>query len=308
MEGKRSNPLGHWEHLEVFEINCALLKIFGGDWKNPPAFPANWLDHPEVVVLEKRAREFVEKMNTAADVWAFKEPRTCLTLPFWKKIIPHMQYIIAVRDPFAVAESLMARNTLPIFRGMYLWAHYWLKIMHETKNEKRIFISYDAFLLDIDKQILRLIDGQYIHQKELTPTIRTQLQNFVQSDLQHHKQSGRTEIESNLDRLNDTDVLSNSLLHDLEIALETIHSDARDSLKKQKEKSTTQISALEKIIHVDRDRLDFLEQEKKEYTQQIIDLNKKIQKRDIQIRTMEQSHFWKMRNRYIQLKDRLHLR
>src|SRR6185436_11135917 len=97
------NPKGFWEHTGFVDINDEILTRFGGDWHNPPDFPDAWATLPQLEDLRKRAAEIIDREFRDAAVWSWKDPRTCLTIPFWQQILPEMQYLVCVRDPVSVA-------------------------------------------------------------------------------------------------------------------------------------------------------------------------------------------------------------
>jgi hypothetical protein len=39
-------------------------------------------------------------------LWGWKDPATCLTLAFWQTLLPHMRYVICIRNPLDVAISM----------------------------------------------------------------------------------------------------------------------------------------------------------------------------------------------------------
>ena len=39
------------------------------------------------------------RILAAAPVWGWKDPRTCLTLPFWQDVIGSIRYVICIRNP-----------------------------------------------------------------------------------------------------------------------------------------------------------------------------------------------------------------
>ncbi|MFA5985754.1 MAG: sulfotransferase [Parcubacteria group bacterium] len=152
------NDCGHWENREILKINDDILSIFGGAWNDPPNFPYNWEEDPRLDHLYEEANIFVKKMNAMDKIWAFKDPRTCLTLPFWKKIIPHMLFVIPVRDSMEVAMSLSKRDKSSIESGLFLWKKYWMSILKNTKGENRIFTIQKNYFADWKKELQNVID------------------------------------------------------------------------------------------------------------------------------------------------------
>ena len=49
-------------------------------------------------------------------VWGWKDPRNCLTLPFWQSLLPHLKTIIIIRNPLEVAYSMHKRNGTSLCR------------------------------------------------------------------------------------------------------------------------------------------------------------------------------------------------
>ena len=116
---------GYWEASSIIEINNEIMRIFGGWHLYPPSFPDGWQDDERLYPLYEKAKIFVHKMDKRAKVWGIKDPRLCLTLPFWKKIIPNMIYVIPMRNPSEVAMSLSERDKLPLIEGLSLWLKHW---------------------------------------------------------------------------------------------------------------------------------------------------------------------------------------
>jgi hypothetical protein len=95
-------------------INDALLLSRGARWLDPPRDPtAGWSDS-HLDGLRIRAGDFLAGYAKVPARPLFKDPRLCLTLPFWAPLLgPHRRWLI-LRRPSAVAESLNKPN------GLYL--------------------------------------------------------------------------------------------------------------------------------------------------------------------------------------------
>jgi hypothetical protein len=137
------NRMGYWENKRVIKINDEILKAFGGSWDNPPKMPLGWERSQRINNLRVQAYEFAKKMSERYEFWAFKEPRTCLLLPFWKSIIPEMIYIIPMRYPEEIADSIRRRNKIPLSKGLILTKIYWEKMFVGTHGEHRYFVNLE---------------------------------------------------------------------------------------------------------------------------------------------------------------------
>lgn len=190
---RKGNEKGHWESKKILEINKAILERFGGSAAKPPVFPKGWEESSSLDGLRQRAKAFVRDMNRRSEVWGWKDPRTCLTLPFWKNIIKEkINFVIPVRSAFDVAQSLNLRTGEPLIEGAYLWLEYWLAIKKNTSREKRIFIPFSFLMRDCNKEldkILAFIDDSRITREGRDREIR----DYVQPSMYHFCEQSRNE-------------------------------------------------------------------------------------------------------------------
>ncbi len=102
-----SNPSGHFEDLDFLDIHDAILKDAGGDWDSPP----------DIERLRKSFKKHEGDIDSIlfrkafrGNRWGWKEPRTSLLLPFYRRKLPDMKIIYCQRDAEEVAASLQNRN------------------------------------------------------------------------------------------------------------------------------------------------------------------------------------------------------
>ncbi len=137
------NPRGYWEHQPLVDINDALLAMFGGRWASPPDFPPRWHERPELEPLRQEARRILETDFGQTERWVWKDPRTCLTLPFWQPLIPSARFILCIRNPRDVALSLRRRDNFPLAAGGQLWLRYLASAVRHTAGRPRMILSYE---------------------------------------------------------------------------------------------------------------------------------------------------------------------
>src|SRR5262249_24715621 len=75
------NPKEYRDSRPILDINDEILGRLGGNWHEPPPMPPGWEVSAEFADLRRRARALVAQDFASAD-WGWKDPRTCLTLPF----------------------------------------------------------------------------------------------------------------------------------------------------------------------------------------------------------------------------------
>ena len=94
-------------------------------------------------ITRLRMRRLIRNCEERHRVWGFEDPRSCLTLDAWLREIERVaaleetKIVYTVRDPDAVAHSMMTRNGIDIATALRLWKAY---------NE-RAMKTIDAWLL-----------------------------------------------------------------------------------------------------------------------------------------------------------------
>jgi hypothetical protein len=118
-----ANPRGYWEHLDVWAIDEALVRMVGRRWHDVTTSDLDRVPEAARAELGARARRLVGALD-AHGPWMVKDPRHCLLLPFWLPLLSHPVAIVVYRDPLAVARSVAARDGFTLVDGLALWERY----------------------------------------------------------------------------------------------------------------------------------------------------------------------------------------
>jgi hypothetical protein len=118
------NERGHFESKSLMRFDNLLLKTLGGTWSAPPPLVAGWERQPTLEGLRHAAPDaFRATFPTRPMAW--KDPRNCLVLPFWRSVVPAPWAAVFVyRDGTEVAGSLRTRNDIAFTHGLALWERY----------------------------------------------------------------------------------------------------------------------------------------------------------------------------------------
>lgn len=158
-----NNDKGFFEDSDVNAINIELLKELGQDWHTLTLIAADELLHEKYAGLRLRAIELLRSRLQDTDCFGLKDPRLCRLLPFWQKVFEHLQvdvsYVIAVRNPLSVANSLEARNQIPHEKSHYLWLEHVLPSVLLTQGMRRVLVDYDLLMENPQKQMDRMALG-----------------------------------------------------------------------------------------------------------------------------------------------------
>ena len=129
MAATEHNERGHWEHEDFVALADELLARLGGGWDVPPALEEGWAERPELEDFRGRARDLASRFD-GREPWGWKDPRSSLTLPFWRSILPQLRVVVCVRHPVEVARSLTLRGASSQRFGLELW------LADQTRKER----------------------------------------------------------------------------------------------------------------------------------------------------------------------------
>jgi hypothetical protein len=121
---RQANERGYFESKQMMLLNRGLLANMGGTWSAPPRLAVGWENAPDLDEIRGRAAlAFTRSFPVRPMVW--KDPRNCITLPFWRRVVGLPQAAVFVyRDPLEVARSLQVRNDVGLTYGLALWDRY----------------------------------------------------------------------------------------------------------------------------------------------------------------------------------------
>jgi hypothetical protein len=149
---RHPHPRGIGESASMMELNNKLLASFGTTWavgarpKSTP-LPPRWTDDPRAVAF-RGAASCALASTYPLEPWAYKDPRLCLLLPFWRLVAGDCAALLIVRHPVACARSLALRNRLSVRQGLKMWTHYLGSAVAGLAGMPVLVTSYEAAISD----------------------------------------------------------------------------------------------------------------------------------------------------------------
>jgi hypothetical protein len=163
-----SNPKGYFEDRDINDINNYIVHrqlkwehfdtfrkmVCPKAHRDKRLFPSAAPKHIKEVIIESAIKEkIIEKLRNQP--FLFKDPRFCLTLPYWKPLLPeHVKFVIVFRDPFRTAESYILNGhniyglKIPIYWPFYSYHVNYSRIISWFKNsDNAIFIHYEQIFV-----------------------------------------------------------------------------------------------------------------------------------------------------------------
>lgn len=181
-----SNPEGFWEHFDIMRLNELILRSLGGSWRAPPPLPPGWETSEALEPQRTYARELLEGFEGQA-LWGWKDPRNCLTLPFWQRLVPAMRYVICLRNPIDVAASLERRDGIPRREGLELWLTYVASALVNSSGRQRLLVSYEEYFDDWRAAVKRLVRFVGVSAGDGCSAAVELAQQTIKSELRHHR-------------------------------------------------------------------------------------------------------------------------
>jgi hypothetical protein len=183
------NPKGFWENTEIMLLNDELLTRLGGIWHEPPEFLSGWENDPALDDLKQRAQTLIQDRFADAEMWGWKDPRTCLTLPFWQQLLPPMRYVVCMRNPVDVSYSLELRNSFSLEKSSDLWLTYVNFALRYSDGHPRLTVFYEDIMEDWRKELRRL--AEFLGRPERAEEVDLQdaVREFIENGLQHYRTS-----------------------------------------------------------------------------------------------------------------------
>jgi O-antigen biosynthesis protein len=188
LSSQPDNPKGYWEYQPILDLNEEILERLGGNWHEPPPLQPGWETAAELADLRRRARDLVAQTFASGD-WGWKDPRTCLTLPFWKQILPPIHYVICMRSPAEVSASLEKRHGFSVEKSTRLWHIYTGAALEHTAGFPRHFIFYEDVVRSHREEVSRL--ARFLDRLDALdqPGVRAAIEDFFEPEFHHQRTS-----------------------------------------------------------------------------------------------------------------------
>jgi len=151
------NPAGHWESRALVACNDRILAAYGRSWDFPPFWGPGW-------ERSARAQRLLPDLEATfagvfgAGPWVWKDPRTCLTFPLWRRVLGDRGRVLLVtRDPGAVVASVRRRDGVPTLYALGLWHHYLRAAVAGAAGLPVVCMRFEDLAADPDAAVAALV-------------------------------------------------------------------------------------------------------------------------------------------------------
>lgn len=197
---RHDNPKGFWEHKRIVALNKELIGGPGGDIRISPDFQPKCMEARDLHKMRQQALSIIKSDFQGAEIWGWKDPRNCLTLPFWQSMLPQMHYVICVRHPVHSAQSLQKRDGTSLLEGIHSWLVHMTSGLEATSGQPRIIVAYEEMMQNPDVVLERL--AAFIGHPERVGDNHAHriMKEFIDPKVYHHRGDIAVTAENGLSR------------------------------------------------------------------------------------------------------------
>lgn len=184
------NDKGFWEDVGIYDINERLLKKLDSSWDALANVDVTKL--PTELIADERedALRLLKQRMMHTNVFGFKDPRTVNLLPFWQSIFSELElednYVLAIRDPRSVADSLARRNSFNKQKSYFLWKKHLTNALKYLPKRPVVVVDYDQLLADPLLQLKRISEALSLPWPgDTSQAVSEYATEFLSTDLRH---------------------------------------------------------------------------------------------------------------------------
>lgn len=195
------NPKGYFENREIVALNNRLLKELHSRWDVLGfSHPCDWKS-PEIQRFSDEALQILTGFDERSTLWAIKDPRICMTLPFWQGVFKRAQvgqvyYLHMIRHPLEVARSQQKRHhlnpDLHVFGKderyfVLLWHEYHRHAIEALDSDRNMIVAYDELLRHPAETLFEV--ARFTDVKAEPQQVSSFAETFIEAGLHHHSAS-----------------------------------------------------------------------------------------------------------------------
>lgn len=183
-----NNDKGFYEDLDINGLNIELLNVLDSDWHALSLIPSSAFDQENLAPFTLRAIALL-RAKMGDQIFGFKDPRITRLLPFWQAVFNHLNvspsYVIAVRHPMSVMQSLQRRDGFDKEKSYYLWLEHVLPTIFETADYDRVFVDFDLLMADPKAQLRRIAQALDLPFSASSSGVKEYMGEFLDEALRH---------------------------------------------------------------------------------------------------------------------------
>lgn len=184
------NPRGYSESSKVYVLHRHILESAGTTWDDWVSISDDWFKSLVIPDFKARALEVLEEEFGTSPLFAFKDPRLCRLMPFWRDVLEEAEcnplVVHTHRNPLEVARSINVRDGHPMEVALLMWLQNVLDAERYTRDMVRAFTSYTRLLKDPPGELRKLQTSLDVTFPKLNDRTQHRIRSRIEPDLRHH--------------------------------------------------------------------------------------------------------------------------
>jgi hypothetical protein len=137
-----SNPHGHFEDIEIYNLHEQILADNGQTWMvSEPFLPVITESH------WRRMEQIIQRRNAEHNLWGFKDPRVCLFMMIWKHMLPNTKALLIYRHFSDTTYSLGRRQSTELLSDPTGSQGRYRRFWEEPDFALRMWLTHNEALL-----------------------------------------------------------------------------------------------------------------------------------------------------------------
>jgi len=187
---RSSNQAGFWESKPLVMMHDKMLSEMGSSWDDLSLGPGFWEKKKTLAKYRGAISDLIESEIDGAPFFVLKDPRISRFIPFTVSILEDLgvqpRFVIAIRNPLAVAASLEQRDAFSIAKSLALWLDYSLHAEYQSRNYLRCIVHYERLVEDWRKELEMIAGRLDIPISEWKAEDSRFVDSFITPNLLHH--------------------------------------------------------------------------------------------------------------------------
>jgi hypothetical protein len=184
------NKKGFWEHPQIVTLHDRLLAELGSSWHDERPLPAGWTRLKAARDIRTSLTALIGRDFGGKPLFGFKDPRLSRLVPLWLPIFQMFEitpvFVLMIRHPWEVCQSLQTRNGMSPAKSVLLWLRYTFEAEMNTRGRARSLVAYGD-LLDDRARLLTRISRDLRLPAHSPERLRRALGGFLSKGLRHHR-------------------------------------------------------------------------------------------------------------------------
>ncbi len=155
------NEKGYFENNKVYRLNDEIFEFLGVNWHTTYLLEENWYERQDLGHFKERIVQILDEEFANEDLFLIKDPRISILAPIWIEVFDglgiEMKWIMMLRHPFEIGESLKRRESFTAFKTSLIWRDHVLRTLLHFKHLDGKLIEFDQLIDDPDSTLREII-------------------------------------------------------------------------------------------------------------------------------------------------------